>query len=183
MKKIVIQYPISYFELLIIVTIVLGLSPIIKTLTLSYSEDTIIALVIFLFVIHLFTHDYSFINGYSNEFKFTISLNCIITVSILFASRLNSNLYSFGIVLLGIILFEMLPYFRHYLKTKSTKLYQLFTIVLYLFNNILLYNISTPIVIIYNLTCIVISFIVPLLLIYLLRYKEECFGKWDIIEF
>jgi phosphatidylinositol N-acetylglucosaminyltransferase subunit C len=139
-------------------------------------------LVIILIIFHLFTHDYSFENGYSKKFKYTISLNCIIIVSILFASRVSTSLHSFAIVLLGIVIFQITPFFRQYLRIFSFKFYLIFTIILFLTTSILLLDISLVLSILFISISLIISFITPLIIIYLQRYKNVIVGKWDKVE-
>ena len=66
----------TIFNWTIVVLILLGVSPILRTLTLLYSQDTIIALVCLLFITHLFTHDYYFVNGKTEKYNCYLSLNC-----------------------------------------------------------------------------------------------------------
>jgi phosphatidylinositol glycan class C protein len=40
----------------------LGCSPVLRTLTLTYSDDTIWALTLLFLTVHVFVHDYHFIN-------------------------------------------------------------------------------------------------------------------------
>ncbi len=52
----------TFRRLLLFCGCLLGLSPVLKTLTHSYSSDTIWALTLFLTTVHLIVHDYQFIN-------------------------------------------------------------------------------------------------------------------------
>nr|CAG4719160.1 unnamed protein product [Naegleria fowleri] len=106
----------TVFNWIIVVLILLGASPILRTLTLLYSQDTIIALVCLLFTIHLFTHDYYFVNGKTEKFNCYLSLNCVIFISALFASRLRHSLDAFVILLVAIELFLLFPFVRHQLR-------------------------------------------------------------------
>jgi len=44
------------------------LSPVMQTLTLSISGDTVHAMVVVLVILHLFSSDYTYINGYTEQF-------------------------------------------------------------------------------------------------------------------
>lgn len=55
------------FRLCVIVAILLTLSPVLRTLTEAYSDDTIWSMTIMLLAIHLFAHDYSFVNAYTTK--------------------------------------------------------------------------------------------------------------------
>ena len=99
-----------------VILVLLLLSPVLQSLTDSYSNDTLYALVFILTLVHLFTHDYAYVNGYTKRFECTISLNSIIFVSVLMASRLHSALHSFALIAFAIELFGMLPMLRSFLK-------------------------------------------------------------------
>ena len=64
----------SVKSLAILVGILFGLSPVVKTLVASFSSDSIWALTIGAFVIHLFWHDYSYTNGSNKTYAFFIQL-------------------------------------------------------------------------------------------------------------
>jgi hypothetical protein len=58
----------SLRRLLLFTGTLLGLSPVLKTLTLAYSSDTIWALTFIFCAVHLVMHDYSFINSPHKEY-------------------------------------------------------------------------------------------------------------------
>lgn len=64
-------------QLFLFACILLGLSPVLKTLTFSFSSDTIYALTIVLYSMHLVLHDYSFVN-LSNSKQVYLSIPLII---------------------------------------------------------------------------------------------------------
>jgi phosphatidylinositol N-acetylglucosaminyltransferase subunit C len=59
------------FSTFITMSVLFGLSPVIHTLTSSISQDSVNALVILLIVVHLYTHDYSYVNGYSTRYFYS----------------------------------------------------------------------------------------------------------------
>ena len=65
-------------QLLILVGWLLALSPILATLTRTFSDDTICALTISLFVCHLVSHDYAYASHYSSRLQGSLSLNAAI---------------------------------------------------------------------------------------------------------
>ena len=93
----------------------LGMSPILKTLTEDTSSDTIWAMSVLLFGGNIAFHDYSSMNR-SAQFQGTISLNAAIFASVLLASRLKSNLFVYGLMSFAIILFALFPLFRKYFR-------------------------------------------------------------------
>ncbi len=88
----------------------LGLSPVLMTLTSSYSSDTIWALTFSLFLIHIVFHDYTNRDPVeASTFQSTLSLNAAIFASVLLASRLNSAEPVFAFMLFAFCLFAGFP--------------------------------------------------------------------------
>ncbi|KGG52445.1 hypothetical protein DI09_170p40 [Mitosporidium daphniae] len=88
--------------------ILLGLSPILKTLTKDTSCDTIWAVSTILFLINLGFHDHSFAS-IDRKSESMIALNAGIFASALLASRLKSNDQVFGLVSSAVLLFALIP--------------------------------------------------------------------------
>lgn len=107
------------------------LSPVLRTLTNSISDDTITACTTFLLAVHMFFHDYSYVNGSTHKFVLStsihayilrfsapVSLNAAIFASVLLASRLPSNLHVFALISIAIEIFALFPILRHYIKVR-----------------------------------------------------------------
>ena len=58
----------SVNSMVLLIGVLLALSPVLATLTNSFSNDTIYALTTMLMVIHVVSHDYGYILGSSNKF-------------------------------------------------------------------------------------------------------------------
>ncbi|KAG2392721.1 hypothetical protein C9374_011446 [Naegleria lovaniensis] len=173
----------TVFNWIIVVLILLGASPILRTLTLLYSQDTIIALVCLLFIIHLFTHDYYFVNGKTEKFNCYLSLNCVIFISALFASRLRHSLDAFVILLVAIELFLLFPFVRHQLR-KNDKTFLYVTIYLLMTCTtvtVLYYFVSSVFLLFAFLSVnIIMVFLMPYLFIFSqTHYKQVLTGPWD----
>ncbi|CAJ0827663.1 2721_t:CDS:2 [Entrophospora sp. SA101] len=80
----------------------LGLSPILKTLTIDTSEDTIWALTVILFLANMMFHDYGSENRTNIKFPGSLSTNAAIFASVLLASRLTLNSHVFGLMLFAV---------------------------------------------------------------------------------
>ncbi len=113
--------------------IVLGASPILRTLTKDISDDSLFAMTALLFLLHLVFHDYREdqqkvdryvqINCTDNShcrFPDPFSINAAIFSSLLLSSRLKSNLDVFFIVVFGICVFGLLPIFRREVLVKNS---------------------------------------------------------------
>lgn len=92
----------------------LGLSPILKSLTQSTSEDSIWALSSWLLILNVFTFDY----GAGPEVKFPASLstNAALMASTVLASRLPTTTHVFSLTLFSIEVFGLFPVFRRHLR-------------------------------------------------------------------
>lgn len=58
----------------------------------TISEDTIIALTAFLLIMHLYLHDYNFVNSVTDKLTGTVSLGAAVFASVLIASGMPSDL-------------------------------------------------------------------------------------------
>jgi len=76
---------------LILVGILLGLTPILRSLTQAFSDDTILFLSIVCLMLHVLSQDYAFINNYHDRFSGMASLNLAIFATVMLASRLDTN--------------------------------------------------------------------------------------------
>ncbi|KAI1374920.1 GPI2-domain-containing protein [Hypoxylon crocopeplum] len=94
----------------------LGLSPILKSLTRSTSSDSIWAMSFWLLTINIFFYDYS-----SGPVKFPASLstNAALMASTVLASRLPSTGQVFSLTLFSIEVFGLFPVFRRYARHRS----------------------------------------------------------------
>ena len=162
------------------IVIVLVFSPVLRTLTKTFSDDTIYALTIWLFLIHLMFYDYTFVEVF--WFYGTLSLNAAIFASVLLASRLTSNSHSFAIVTFAIALFGVFPIFRHAVRLYSEKLHLLFTIALFFLVWRMLNEIAYFLTVIYVTSIFTINIVAPGFFINLQKLKREITGPWDIAK-
>ncbi|KAI2639333.1 GPI2-domain-containing protein [Xylaria nigripes] len=96
----------------------LGLSPILKSLTRSTSSDSIWAISFWLLTINIFFYDYS--GGVGGvKFPASLSTNAAIMASTVLASRLPSTGQVFSLTLFSIEVFGLFPVFRRYARHQS----------------------------------------------------------------
>lgn len=89
-------------------------SSVLRTLTASYSSDTVYALAITGMMVHLLACDYRYANGHSRKKAAGIvSLNACLFSTTLLASRLTSNATVYVFVSTSVILFAFYPAARH----------------------------------------------------------------------
>lgn len=92
----------------------LGLSPILKSLTESTTSDSIWAMTTWLMTINIFFFDYS--GGVGVKFPASLSTNAALMASTVLASRLPSTTHVFSLTLFSIEVFGLFPVFRRHLR-------------------------------------------------------------------
>ncbi|KJZ75887.1 hypothetical protein HIM_04711 [Hirsutella minnesotensis 3608] len=102
---------------LLIYSTLLGLSPILKSLTRSTSSDSIWAMSFWLLAINIFFFDYS--GGVGAKFPASLSTNAALMASTMLASRLPSTKQVFSLTLFSIEVFGLFPVFRRHVRHRS----------------------------------------------------------------
>ncbi|KAI1392279.1 GPI2-domain-containing protein [Hypoxylon trugodes] len=105
----------------------LGLSPILKSLTRSTSSDSIWAMSFWLLAMNIFFHDYS--TG-PVKFPASLSTNAALMASTVLASRLPSTGQVFSLTLFSIEVFGLFPVFRRYARHRSWKYHVALSVLL-----------------------------------------------------
>jgi phosphatidylinositol glycan class C protein len=106
----------------------LGLSPILKSLTKSTSSDSIWAMSCWLMIINVFFFDYR--GGVGVKFPASLSTNAALMASTVLASRLPSTEHVFSLTLFSIEVFGLFPVFRRHLRHMSWRGHVTLTAVL-----------------------------------------------------
>lgn len=106
----------------------LGLSPILKSLTKSTSSDSIWAISAWLMIINVFFFDYG--GGVGVKFPASLSTNAALMASTVLASRLPSTEHVFSLTLFSIEVFGLFPVFRRHLRHISWRGHLALTAVL-----------------------------------------------------
>jgi len=176
------------------------LTPVLQSLTVSSSDDTIILFVVIFSFFHLLLHDYTDVSTITAKRKLPISyskplaeadkpldvkvpkaspykgsptsLNAIFFAAILLASRLTRISSVFVLLFQSLLIFGFGPYFRSELCTYSKTLYELLAVVTTVFHFVLIFFVSNLMAVFYLLITIFISFGGPLLFIYAYKFKK-----------
>ncbi|KAF1841410.1 phosphatidylinositol N-acetylglucosaminyltransferas-like protein subunit C [Cucurbitaria berberidis CBS 394.84] len=106
----------------------LGLSPILKSLTRSTTSDSIWALSTWLLMINVAFFDYS--GGSEAHLPASISTNSAMMASAVLASRLPSTTHVFSLTLFSIEVFGLFPIFRRQLRARSSWGHLILTVML-----------------------------------------------------
>ncbi|KAI8093907.1 phosphatidylinositol N-acetylglucosaminyltransferase subunit C [Halteromyces radiatus] len=172
-RKHVLKSAVFFFSTL------LGLSPILKTLTSQTSHDTIWAMTVYCFLANVLSHDYAAESRTRVKIPGSLSTNAAIFASVLLASRLDTNLDVFGLLSFAVEWFALFPIFRRYLQDLNPKLSIALTILMQFLCVILFIQISKAVVILYLLGFCFLTFVCPYWLIFIQKYKNEIHGPWD----
>ncbi|KAF7121855.1 hypothetical protein CNMCM5793_009409 [Aspergillus hiratsukae] len=98
----------------------LGLSPILKSLTKSTASDSIWAMSCWLLFMNIFSFDYGSGEGAgATKFPASLSTNAAVMASTVLASRLPSTTHVFSLMLFSIEVFGLFPIFRRQLRHTS----------------------------------------------------------------
>lgn len=99
----------------------LGLSPILKSLTKSTASDSIWTLSCWLLIMNIFSFDYGTGEGAGATTKFPASLstNAAVMASTVLASRLPTTTHVFSLMLFSMEVFGLFPIFRRQLRQQS----------------------------------------------------------------
>ncbi|KAI8979330.1 phosphatidylinositol N-acetylglucosaminyltransferase subunit C [Mycotypha africana] len=180
----------------------LGLSPILKTLTSQISDDTIWALTVICFLINVLFHDYKtsttntmkggrckreflahnflhYKTASLNRIPGSLSTNAAIFASVLLASRLDTNYDVFGLLSFAVEWFSLFPIFRRHLRDLKPGIQIGLTATMLLTCVLMFLKISKAVVFIYILGFSFLTFICPYWLIFIQKYKNEIHGPWD----
>ncbi|KAB8236963.1 hypothetical protein ETB97_004344 [Aspergillus alliaceus] len=109
----------------------LGLSPILKSLTKSTAKDSIWAMSCWLLITNIFSFDYGSGGGAgATKFPASLSTNAAVMASTVLASRLPSTTHVFSLMLFSIEVFGLFPIFRRQLRHISWTGHVFLTLVL-----------------------------------------------------
>jgi len=177
------------------------LSPVLKTLTSSWSEDTIYALAFLLLLTHAFLHDYGYvIRGkgssdktfdamndlarYWSQVDNTLALNAAMFAAIILASRLETVTHVFAIEFLAITGFMLLPTAQKCLYEWDSRFYIIkMTPAIVACTAGILWGYGGWILpSLYLLLIFFVSFFCPFLFIRCHSLRMELRGPWDIAE-
>ncbi|KAI5844721.1 phosphatidylinositol:UDP-GlcNAc transferase PIG-C [Tricharina praecox] len=120
----------TFKSALLIYFTLLGLSPILRSLTKGVTSDSIWAIATWLFMANFLSFDYS--SSVERNFPASFSTNAAITSSVVLASRLTDTSHVFSLMLFSIQVFGLFPVFRRTLKHISWNWHVALTVVLVL---------------------------------------------------
>jgi len=163
----------------------LGLSPILKSLTRSTASDSIWAISFWLMCTNVVFFDYG--HGPGANFPASLSTNAALMASTVLASRLESTRHVFSLTLFSIEVFGLFPVFRRYVRHISIQghLFLTWFLVMGAGGGVALvvsdggWKSAVVGVVLGQLLTAFVMGLCSWWLIGLQRYKNEIYGPWD----
>lgn len=155
------------------------LAPILKSLTLSFSSNTIHALSITLSCIHL-----SFFN-YGNHPDFelitgSLSLNAALFLAIILASRLADTETVVVFLMLAVMFFCLLPKTTHLIRKHSVVAHLVLTCLVWTVESVFLFLLDKVLFVLFEVLLVCLWILGPHLFLRMQSYKGSLNGPWDI---
>lgn len=147
------------------------LSPVLKTLTETISTDTIYAMTILMFLVHLIFSKYGSLQISLSD---SLSITSSIFGSLMLASRLASPFHAFTLLTVSVQCFVLLPFLMHKLNSKI-----LISSVLTLSTSYFLLLVSQTLFYVLVATITFLHFICPYWYVRCQKYKDNIYGPWD----
>jgi phosphatidylinositol glycan class C protein len=164
----------------------LALSPVLKSLTLSTSSDSIWALACWLVFANILFKDYSDRSGGGSSTRSVLATNLVLSAAIVLASRLESTIQVFSFILFSIQLFGVFPNFTSRLRSADANgknggwLYYAVLLILVVCSSAGLFLVGGIFILLVWIVIMVgIVLGLPVMLLTLQKYKNEIQGPWD----
>ncbi|KAH7103053.1 phosphatidylinositol N-acetylglucosaminyltransferase [Auriculariales sp. MPI-PUGE-AT-0066] len=161
----------------------IGLSPVLKTLTAATSSDSIWSLSAGLFCLNALLADYTApltVPQAGSGLISVLSMNAAISASVVLASRLPTNQAVFALTVISIQLFALFPMARRHLQTSSLLLHVVLAVVLASIAVAMMLPISPLTAVLFLSVLLFVTFGGPALLMWAQQFKNEIRGPWDV---
>ncbi|KAL4070954.1 phosphatidylinositol N-acetylglucosaminyltransferase [Scleroderma citrinum] len=170
---------------LLVFLALMGLTPVLRTLTAATSSDSIWALSACQFLLNTLLADYSCMKpGSHSQERLTsvLSMNAGMSSSVVLASRLPDDLSVFSLVLFAVQLFALFPILRHrfWVGAIPPAVQVGVTISASALSLVLIAPLSELAVALVFGVYATVNLIAPGILVWAQRYKNEIRGPWDV---
>lgn len=156
------------------------MSPLLSDLTVSYSNDTIVAMSVLMMTLHVMVTDYRYLNAYTKECDQSFAVNSATFGVVLMVSRIPRGSDGVALLMFGTICFSLSPFARHSIRCHSFRSHAILSAVLTLL--VLLQLVFLPVIflIIYVMLMIFLTWIIPWCFVRLHEsWKVQINGPWD----
>lgn len=147
------------------------LSPILKTLTETISTDTIYAMTIFMFLVHLIFSRYGSMQISLSE---SLSITSSLFGSLMLASRLASPFHAFCLLTVSVQCFVLLPFLLSKMNNKI-----LISIILTCSTIYFLSPLSQILLYVFIIATGFLHVVCPFWYVQCQKYKDNIYGPWD----
>ncbi|KAF5209040.1 hypothetical protein E0198_004954 [Clavispora lusitaniae] len=162
----------------VLLSILLLVSPVLRSLTESTSSDSIWALSCFLTCLNAACHKYAL--DPTQPYHSILSTNLSFANGIVLASRLSSSTSVFCFLVFSIEVSVLMPVFDYRLRQNSQAAhYVLLAVVMFIVSSMLYVVHGALMVFLYLLGIVFVSVFLPLYFVFLQKYKNELQGPWD----
>lgn len=156
------------------------MSPLLSHLTISFSNDTIVALSILMMTVHVLMTDYRYLNGYSLDCNQNFAVNYATFAVILMVSRIPRGFDGVALLSFGTICFSLSPIARHGIRVSSFFCHMVFSGVLGLVIILQLCFLPKVFLLIYVLLITVLCLCIPWFFVrFHESWKVQINGPWD----
>ncbi|GBF92993.1 phosphatidylinositol N-acetylglucosaminyltransferase subunit C [Raphidocelis subcapitata] len=155
------------------------LAPMLRTLTKTVSEDSVVAMTAGLLVLHLYLHDYNFVNSVTDKPTGAVSLSAAVFSSVLIASCMPSEMDVFAHVLFCLQLYLLSPFMRRYVRAASLGAHAGLTAAMAAAAAALLAPLSPALACVFGGLVLFVSLACPWWLVHIHKFKAKINGPWD----
>ena len=156
-----------------------NLSPLLRSLTRTVSTDSALALATLLGLVHLYCHDYHFVNSVTDHLTGTVSVGAGVVATVLLASRLRTDLQAFSYILFSLELVVLSPFLRRSVARGSKPGHAVLTALMVLGTAALLRPFGGLPTAAFAALVAAVTFAFPALLVSSEKYKVAINGPWD----
>lgn len=176
-------------DTLLLIICLLFFSPILSSLTVAWSSDTIYSLAVLMSILHLLTYDYAFVDHIEDQSinkslarprgPGILSTNASLTLATLLASRLSSAVDCFILLSEAAYLFAILPMIQRRIRLKSLGRHCRFCAMLICLGLMSMSLISWNLLLVGVAVSLLVVIICPAYFQYAQKYKQVMSGPWD----
>jgi len=155
------------------------LAPLLQSLSLTTSSDTVVASAAALLLVHLALHDYNFANSITERDTGAAALAAAVFAAVLLASRLADELQAFAYLLSAMELLVLSPFVRRRVRLAAPALHAGLTALMVAGSALLLWPLSAAAALAFLTLVGFLVVVCPALLVSSEALKLTINGQWD----
>lgn len=156
------------------------MSPLLSNLTVSYSNDTIMAMSIIMMTVHVLVTDYRYLNGYTISCEQSFAMNSAMFGVVLMVSRIPRGFDGVALLTFGAICFSLSPMARHSMRRASFTFHATFSALLCGIIIVQLLFLPFIFLLVYVLMLVLLCLCIPWCFVrFHESWKVQINGPWD----